>query len=150
MPEPAAQNDDVAGRANELFHHMVDSVGVKRFAGSMDLSTRQVNRMRSGAQPNPVERFVKALQSCEPELGDKVLDFVCQELGGYFVRESHSIDSAAASAVKECAEAIAAIADGHVSELDEVEIREAIASLISLSRHAKQNNGALPKQRPGA
>lgn len=140
MPSPAAQPDETAQKANELFHQMVDSVGVKRFASSMDLSTRQVNRMRSGAQPNPLERFVKALQSCEPELGDKVLDFVCQELGGYFVRESHSIDASAASAVKECAEAIAAISDGHISEVDEVEIREAIASLISLSRLARQNH----------
>lgn len=127
---------------------MVDSVGVKRFSASMDLSTRQVNRIRSGAQPNPIERFLKSLQSCEPDVGDKILDFVCQEMGGYFVRESHTLDESAANAVKECAEAIAAISDGHVSAVDEVEIREAIASLISLSQLAKRNGGHLPKSAP--
>ena len=40
-------------------------------------------------------------------VGDRVLDFVCQEMGGHFVRHE-ALDDAAVNAVKECAEAIAA------------------------------------------
>jgi hypothetical protein len=38
------------------------------------------------------------------------------------------------NAVKECAEAIAAISDGKITRVDEREIREAISALITLSR----------------
>ncbi|MBN8646131.1 MAG: hypothetical protein J0L61_12925 [Planctomycetes bacterium] len=123
---------DLNTRAIAHFRAMVESVGVKRFAAALGLSTRQVNRILSGVQPNPVERLVKSLQSCSPEVGDRALDFVCQEAGGFFVRQEASIDSAAANAVRECAEAIAGISDGEISELDEREIREAIGALVSL------------------
>ncbi|MEO1130610.1 MAG: hypothetical protein AAFX05_13025 [Planctomycetota bacterium] len=113
---------------------MVESVGVKRFAHSLGLSTRQVNRILAGAQPNPVNRLLRSLQACHPEHGDAALDFVCQEMGGYFVREDGSLDDASINAVRECAEAIAAISDGRITEVDEVEIREAITALIGLSR----------------
>jgi len=111
---------------------MVESVGVKRFAGEMDLSTRQVNRMLAGAQPNPVERILRCVQAASPETGDVAIDAICQELGGFFVRYSGDAKSATDQAVKEAAEAIAAISDGHISTHDEKEIREAISALISL------------------
>ncbi len=110
---------------------MVDSTGIKRFAGSLGISTRQVNRILSGAQSNPIERLVRSLQSATPEVGDRVLDFICQEMGGHFVRHE-AIDDAAVNAVKECAEAIAAISDGHITEYDIREIREAISALSGL------------------
>ena len=119
--------DDALRRLAEL----VESVGVKRFAMSMDLSTRQINRILAGVQPNPVERLIRCLQSAEAERGDRVLDYVCQEMGGHFVRHE-AIDDATVNAVRECAEAIAAISDGHVSELDIKEIREAISALSSV------------------
>lgn len=118
--------------AQRRFTELVDSVGVKRFAHSLGLSTRQVNRILSGAQSNPIERLIKSLQSAEAETGDKVLDYICQELGGHFVR-MEALDAAAVNAVKECAEAIAAISDGHISDLDIKEIREAISALAALS-----------------
>ncbi|HEB60424.1 MAG TPA: hypothetical protein ENJ06_01215 [Phycisphaeraceae bacterium] len=120
-----------------VFSRIVESVGVKRFADSMGLSTRQINRMLSGAQPNPVERFLRCLQACDAAVGDRVLDFVGQEMGGYFVREE-PIDQAAITAVHECAEAIAAISDGYISSVDEQEIREAIAALIGLLRIVRE------------
>ena len=113
------------------FADLVKGVGVKRFAQELRLSTRQVNRILSGAQPNPVERMLRSLQSATPESGDRVLDFVCQEMGGYFVRQE-AFDEATVNAVKECAEAIAAISDGQLSELDLREIREAISALSGL------------------
>jgi hypothetical protein len=119
-------------RALEAFQSMVGSVGVKRFASSLGLSTRQVNRILSGVQPNPVDRLLKSLQSCDPDVGDQVLDFICSEMGGYFVREEGSLDQSAINAVRECAEAIAAISDNKISPVDEREIREAIAALVSL------------------
>ncbi len=127
--EPA--NDPLREEALRRFAELVNSVGVKRFAQSLGLSTRQVNRILSGAQPNPVERLLRCLQSADPELGDHVLDYVCQEMGGHFVRHE-AFDDATVNAVKECAEAIAAISDGHVSDLDVREIREAISALSSL------------------
>lgn len=134
MNERNESVSDSNARANAHFRAMVESVGVKRFATALGLSTRQINRILSGVQPNPVERLVKSLQSCSPEVGDRALDFVCQEAGGFFVRQEASIDSAAANAVRECAEAIAAISDGEITELDEREIREAIGALVSLLR----------------
>jgi hypothetical protein len=127
----ATGNDPLKGEALQRFAELVSSVGVKRFARSLGLSTRQINRILAGAQPNPVERLLRSLQSASPEVGDHVLDYVCQELGGHFVRHE-AFDEATVNAVKECAEAIAAISDGHISELDVQEIREAISALSGL------------------
>jgi hypothetical protein len=132
------QDDRLSRESARFFHGMVDSVGVKRFAGELGLSTRQVNRILSGAQPNPVERVVRCVQCCDPAIGDRVVDFVCQEVGGYFVREE-VLDSASVNAVKECAEAIAAISDGEITELDELEIREAVQALMSLARAVREH-----------
>ena len=126
------EDERLVEEAQRRFTDLVDIVGVKRFAHSLGLSTRQVNRILAGAQSNPIERLIKSLQSAETETGDKVLDYICQELGGHFVR-MESLDAAAVNAVKECAEAIAAISDGHISELDIQEIREAISALAALS-----------------
>ena len=127
----APPNDPLKDEALRRFADLVSSVGVKRFAQSLGLSTRQINRILAGAQPNPVERLLRSLQSAEPEIGDRVLDFICQEMGGHFVRHE-AFDEATVNAVKECAEAIAAISDGEVSELDVKEIREAISALSGL------------------
>ncbi len=129
----SASNDPLKEQALRCFSDLVKGVGVKRFAHELGLSTRQVNRIISGAQPNPVERMLRSLQSAEPEAGDRVLDFVCQEMGGYFVRQE-AFDEATVNAVRECAEAIAAISDGELSELDLREIREAISALNGLIR----------------
>ena len=55
---------------------------------------------------------------------------------------SVSFDDATINAVRECAEAIAAISDGQISELDLKEIREAISALSSLimSFHARDTD----------
>lgn len=118
----------------DRFRALVQSVGVKQFAASIGLSTRQVNRILSGAQPNPVNRLLRCLQASPPDVGDAVLDYVCQEMGGHFVRDEGSLDDAAVNAVRECAEAIAAISDGKLNTVAEREIREAIAALLALSR----------------
>jgi hypothetical protein len=124
-------DDSLAEHSRSRFAELVESIGVKRFAACMGLSVRQINRMLSGAQPNPVERIVRCLQSAAPENGDRVLDFICQELGGHFVRHE-SQDEAMVNAVRECAEAIAAISDGQICEADVKEIREAISALSSI------------------
>ncbi len=123
--------DILREKALRRFTEMVEGVGVKQFSRSLDLSTRQVNRILSGAQPNPVERLVRCLQSAKADDGDEALDFICQEMGGHFVRHE-AVDDAAVNAVKECAEAIAAISDGSISDLDVKEIREAISALSGL------------------
>ncbi|MHC4219353.1 MAG: hypothetical protein ACYSU7_12970 [Planctomycetota bacterium] len=137
MPD-TPPNDPLKEEALRRFADLVNSVGVKRFAHSLDLSTRQINRILAGAQPNPVGRLLRSLQSADPEIGDQVLDYICQEMGGHFVRHE-AFDEATVNAVKECAEAIAAISDGQVSALDLKEIREAISALSGLimSFHAK-------------
>ena len=127
----ARGSDSFTGEALRRFAALVSSVGIKRFAQALGLSTRQVNRILSGAQPNPVERMLRCLQGAEPETGDRTLDYLCQEMGGHFVRHE-AFDEATVNAVRECAEAIAAISDGQVSELDLKEIREAISALSGL------------------
>lgn len=123
------EHDDLAGEAAKRFRAMVESVGVKGFSSDMTLSTRQINRMLSGAQPNPVERLIRCLQCCDPDVGDAALSFICQEAGGHFVKDDGVIDHAIINAVRECAEAIAAISDGDISPVDRDEVHEAIAAL---------------------
>ena len=142
--------DELTIESSRHFRRMVESVGVKRFSSCMDLSTRQINRMLSGAQPNPVERLVRSMQSCQPEVGDEALSFVCQEAGGQFIKdEATEPNVAAARAVRECAEAIAAISDGEITRVDECEVREAIAALTGLlntvreQRAGDKNHGVM-------
>jgi hypothetical protein len=126
--------------ALQRFAELVESVGVKRFAMNIGLSTRQVNRILAGVQPNPVERVVSCLQGSDPKIGDRVLDYMCQEMGGHFVRHE-AFDDAAVNAVKECAEAIAAISDGEISDIDLREVREAISALSGLVMSLKKSAG---------
>lgn len=135
----------VDGTGDECLKHfasLVNSTGIKQFAQSVDLSTRQVNRVLSGSQPNPIERTIRCILAAPPEVGDMVIDFICQELGGHFVREE-ALNEAAVNAVKECAEAIAAISDGQVHDRDVREIRDAISALSGLIvslRHASRKS----------
>ena len=130
MTEPPS-TDPSNEEALRHFADLASDVGVKRFAQALQISTRQVNRILSGAQPNPVERLLRALQSADPESGDRVLDYLCQEMGGHFVRHE-SLTEATGNAVKECAEAIVAISDGQLTEMNVKEVREAISALIGL------------------
>ena len=86
-PEHDALHDD----CRRHFAELVDGTGIKRFASSLNVSTRQVNRMLSNAQPNPIERLIRCLQAVQPEIGDRVLDYICQELGGHFGREQITV-----------------------------------------------------------
>lgn len=133
-------SDQLHDDALRHFEALVESVGVKRFAAALGLSTRQVNRILAGAQPNPVERLLRCVQGAAPEVGDRVLDYICQEMGGHFVRHE-ALDDAAVNAVKECAEAIAVISDGHITDLDVREIREAISALSSLILSLHRRHG---------
>lgn len=123
--------DALKENCREQFASLVDGVGTKRFAQALGVSPRQINRILSGAQPNPIERLIMCLQAVDPALGDQVVDFICQELGGHFVRQE-CLNEAAVNAVKECAEAIAAISDGHIGDMDVREIRDAISALSGL------------------
>jgi len=125
-------HDEADERYLALFQRMVDSVGVKVFSDQLGISTRQVNRILAGTQPNPVRRLIRSLSACDAETGDDVLSNICEDMGGFFVREEPSLDAAAVNAVKECAEAIAVISDGEICPVDEIEIREAISALIAL------------------
>jgi len=149
----AMHHDEDHARRQHLaqFTSLVESVGVKRFAASMGLSPRQINRMLSGAQPDPVDRIIRALDAADPEIGDRVLDYVCQELGGHFVRHE-SIDDAAVNAVRESAEAIAAISDGKIDALDVKEVREAISALSALIMAVRRHGdpGRIDGARDGA
>ena len=124
-------SDALNDECRRQFAALVESAGIKRFAASLSLSTRQVNRMLSNAQPNPIERLIRSLQAVEPDQGDRILDYICQEMGGHFVRQE-GINDAAVNAVKECAEAIAAISDGQISAVDVTDIRQAISALSTL------------------
>lgn len=115
----------------QRFAELVECVGIKNFSDSLGVSTRQINRILAGSQPNPIERLIRCLQAVDADVGDRVIDFICQELGGHFVRQE-ALNDAAVNAVRECAEAIAAISDGQISAIDLKEVREAINALSSL------------------
>ena len=119
---------------DELFLAMVDSVGVKAFAGRLGLSTRQIHRMLGGTQPNPLARLCEALAACEPAAAEAGIDCMARRMGGYFVRLPGSLEQANVNAVKEAAEAIVAISEGESVDITVREIREAIAALAALER----------------
>ncbi len=125
-------------RCDELFGEMVESVGVKAFAGEMSLSTRQIHRMLNGTQPNPVARFHDAVNACEGFTGDAVMDHLCRVRGGYFMRILENLAAANVNAVKESAEAIIAISEGRSVRVTIKEIREAIAALAALERRLSE------------
>lgn len=149
VDETSGNSRDLDARAAHHFRALVDSVGVKRFAPAMGLSTRQINRILSGVQPNPIERLIRSVQTASSEAGDRTLDFVCQEAGGFFVRQEAHLGGAAANAVRECAEAIACISDGEISEVDEKEIREAIGALVGLLRTVEEKKARNEPRRFG-
>ncbi|MHC4909324.1 MAG: hypothetical protein ACYTF9_06355 [Planctomycetota bacterium] len=124
-------HDELQDDALRHFTDLVESVGVKRFSKDLGISTRQTNRILAGVQPNPVLRLIRSLQAADADTGDRVIDYICQELGGHFVRHE-AIEEATVNAVKECAEAIAAISDGQISDIDIQEVREAISALSGL------------------
>lgn len=138
------QTDDLSRESGAHFRVMVESVGVKSFAHDMVLSTRQINRMLSGAQPNPVERLIRCLQCCSPDVGDRALAFICQEAGGHFVKDEGTVTESVINAVKECAEAIAAISDGEVNPAARREVHEAIAALKSVLLVSAEEPSPLP------
>ncbi|MCH2146022.1 MAG: hypothetical protein MK082_12900 [Phycisphaerales bacterium] len=131
MNRSESSEEELASASSEQFAALAESIGVKRLAQALDISTRQVNRILSGAQPNPIERLVLSLQAVDPQVGDRALDFVCREMGGHFVRHV-SREESIREAVRECAEAIAAMSDGALSESDILEVREAISALSSV------------------
>jgi len=130
-------------RAQELFEALVESVGVKAFAANMRLSTRQIHRMLNGAQPEPLGRLVEALCAAEPDEARAALDHVCGRMGGYFVRAIDNLDVAHVNAVKECAEAIVAISEGHSPRVEIKEIREAISALATLEHRLHGGRAAV-------
>lgn len=106
MMNDRGPEDGLSHQAKHCLEHLVHSIGVKRFAQSLGVSTRQVNRMLSGAQPNPVERLIRALQSADPEAGNRALDFICEELGGRFVR-GEALNDETLKSVNDCAAKLA-------------------------------------------
>jgi hypothetical protein len=120
-----------------LFEEMVESVGVKAFAGGLGLSTRQVYRMLNGVQPNPVDRFRGCLLATSPTAARQTLDFLCAEHGGYFAPVADDIGAAEVNAVKESAEAIVAITEGRSVRVTVKEIREAIGALAGLEHRLR-------------
>ena len=142
MARPVHESDagELKSSALEQLAAMVEDIGVKNFAQSLELSTRQVNRILAGVQPNPVERLILCLQAVDPEVGDQSLDFICREMGGHFVRHLNH-DESITEAVRECAEAIAAMSDGTLTSEDVKEVREAISALSSvLAKVADRNH----------
>lgn len=123
-----------AQNAGSVFEAMVESVGIKSFAGTMGLSTRQIHRMLNGAQPNPVERFIDATRACEGLTAQAAVDFICMHAGGHFVPRLMDIQKANVNAVKESAAAIVAISENRVLRVEIREIREAISALAALER----------------
>jgi hypothetical protein len=113
---------------------MVESVGIKAFAAAMGVSTRQVHRMLNGAQPNPLERFCRAMESCDPKTAERALSHVCRQSGVYWIRVPASMKAANLDAVKEAAQAIVAITEGRSVAVEVREIREAIAALAAVEK----------------
>ena len=137
---PESNSEELKSTALLQLSAVVENIGVKRFAQALEISTRQVNRILSGAQPNPFERLILCLQAVEPAVGDEALDFVCREMGGHFVRHLND-DESITEAVRECAQAIAAMSDGQLSNDDVQEVREAISALSSVLASVQDRTG---------
>lgn len=134
--------DTLAQRCDEIFEAIVQATGVKAFAAKLGLSTRQVHRMLSGAQPNPLSRFCDVLHACDQQSAEAVLSAVCRAMDVYWIRVPQDLKSANLNAVKESAEAIVAISEGRSVQTTVREIRQAIAALSALERMLDQEKAA--------
>jgi uncharacterized membrane protein YebE (DUF533 family) len=134
-------DSDFQSACDQRFDDLVESVGKKRFAAALGVVPHQISRMQRGAQPNPIARLIGCLQAATPEAGERTLDFIAAEMGGHFVPRLEE-DAAMTSAIKEAAEAIAALSDGNVDDDDRREIREAISALESVLRAKRQERDA--------
>jgi hypothetical protein len=134
-----------ADPAGEIFEAMVESVGIKAYAGAIGLSTRQIHRMLNGSQPNPIQRFVEALRACEGMTAQGAVDYACRQAGGYFVQRADDLAKANVNAVKESAEAIVAISEDRAPRVEIKEIREAISALAALERLLVEKEKATAK-----
>lgn len=121
-------------RCDEIFEAMVESAGIKAFAANMNLSTRQIHRMLNGTQPNPLRRFCEMMLACGTKPAESILSYVCRQMGVYWIRVPENLRAAHVNAVRESAEAIAAIAEGRPSKAAVKDIREAIAALAALEK----------------
>jgi hypothetical protein len=101
---------DGAIRDLKAFESLVRETGLARFCDSIRLVRRQVNRMLSGAQPNPVNRMIATVQAAEHNAAQRVMGYVCQQVGGAFVPAPTATDPAerrAVEALSRCAVAAA-------------------------------------------
>ncbi|MGP1347736.1 MAG: hypothetical protein ACTS3F_13850 [Phycisphaerales bacterium] len=69
----------------EQFEALVQSVGVHGYAARVGLHRRQINRMRSGAQPNPINRLLLALEAATPDARKSAAEYLCAQLNARFV-----------------------------------------------------------------
>lgn len=127
-------SESCQAKCDRLFGEMVESVGVKAFAAKLGMSSRQVHRMLSGSQPNPLRRFCEVLQACPQAKAEAAMSCLCRQMGMYWVRVPTTLAEANLNAVKEAAEAIVAIMEGRSVDTAVQEIREAIAALSALER----------------
>lgn len=73
-----------AKRDLAAFETLVRKTGTAEFCKRIGLVRRQVNRMISGAQPNPVNRLLVTIEAGEPEVARQTIEYLCRELGGRF------------------------------------------------------------------
>lgn len=76
---------DAAVRDLRMFESVVRETGLVQFCEAIRLVRRQVNRMLSGAQPNPINRMIATIHAAESKAARRAMQYLCDEIGGSFI-----------------------------------------------------------------
>lgn len=101
---------DAAVRDLRMFESVVRETGLVQFCEAIRLVRRQVNRMLSGAQPNPINRMIATIHAAESKAANRAMQYLCEEIGGTFIPASTDNDTSErmqADALRLCALAAA-------------------------------------------
>ena len=110
----------------------IDVLDPSGFAQNAGMTTRQLNRIRSGDQPNPFHRAAQWSRLGSDETANRLVSMVCEANDGFFIQEGGSDSTNIEDTIQKAADVIKGLADGSLDEEDRRLVREAVAAMIGL------------------
>ena len=110
----------------------IDVLGTIGFAQKAGMTTRQLNRIRSGDQPNPFHRAAEWSRLGSADTANQLVSMVCEANDGFFIQEGGSDATNIEDTIQKAADVIKGLADGSLDDEDRRLVQEAVAAMIGL------------------
>ena len=110
----------------------IDVLGTSGFAEQASMTTRQLNRIRSGDQPNPFHRAAEWSRLGTVESATILVSMVCEANDGFFIQEGGNNTTNIEDTIQKAADVIKGLADGSLDDGDRRLVQDAIAAMIGL------------------